>query len=84
MKPRLRRTEGQCRHATRTMSGHRRSRPGAGHQNRSRSCGRDLSWRPATAAIPADGSRAGPAAESVRRRTHEPARSPLTDREAEP
>jgi hypothetical protein len=84
MNLRLHGTEGQCRQTTAKAGGHPRNRPGPGHQNRSRSCGRDLGWRPATAAIPGDGSRAGLAAESVRRRTHEPERAPLTDREAEP
>jgi hypothetical protein len=84
MTMRLRGTEGECRQATGRTGGNHRIGPSPGHENRLGSCGRDLGWRPATSADPARGNHAGPAAESVRRRTHEPERSPLTDKETEP
>jgi hypothetical protein len=84
MNMRVRGTARKCRRATGRTDGHRRSRPELAHQNRSGSYGRDLGWRPAGAADPAGGSRAGPAAEPVPSQAHEPGRSPLTDREAEP
>jgi hypothetical protein len=83
MNMRLRGAEGERRQATGRTDGHPRSRPGLAHQNRAGSGGRDLAWRPAGSS-PAGGSRAGPAAESVRSQAHEPEHSPLTNKEAEP
>lgn len=80
MNMRRRGTDVECRQATGTTDGNRRNTPSPAHQNRPGACGRDLGWRPATAADPAGGTAAG----SVRRRTREPERSPLTDREVEP
>jgi hypothetical protein len=82
MKTRLHGTEGELRQTTWKAARNRRSTPGQGRRNRSGF--RDLSWRPATAADPTVGCRAGPAAEPVHRRTHEPEHSPLPDREANP
>jgi hypothetical protein len=84
MNIRLRGTEADSRPATGRTGGRRRSRPGPGHQNRPGFCGRDVGWYPATAADPAAGSCAGPAAESIHRRPHESDGAPLPDRKAKP
>jgi len=84
MNIRLRGTEADCRQATGRTGGNHRRRPGPGHQNRPGFCGRDVGWYPAPAADPAAGDSAGPAAESIHRRPHEPDRAPLTDPEAKP
>jgi hypothetical protein len=82
MRMRLRGTEGECRHKAETTGGNCRNRFSPGRHDCPGSCGRDLAWRPTTTADPAGKSRAGPAAQSVRRRTHEPERSPLANGKA--